>query len=333
MEKDDEVSGEGNSYTAEYWQYDARLGRRWNTDPVVKVHESPYAAFANNPILFIDPSGADTLKINGANNSQWTIFYGEGSETHEISIADYLGEDYKEYNIDIGHQFFDYGFNTPDVLGLDINLGGNLSSLKGEVGLNFTWHTRGEGEDWLEPDIYFYVGYGGSISKGSLTDFGKVLARMNGANESSAGISVSVLWGNYEKHLANGNVIKGSGKDLTNSESWTGYFWTQSYGVPVYGPWGAVYGNFTSDNPFDGSDDNNFHWRGHSIGVSFALGQASKMPKLKLTNFKELKNGFSAEFTEQYYWLIHASDDKPDFVDDVLQWWRGNVSYPSYSYP
>ena len=48
QEKDDEIAGEGNSYTAEFWQYDSRLGRRWNIDPVVKYHESPYACFANN---------------------------------------------------------------------------------------------------------------------------------------------------------------------------------------------------------------------------------------------------------------------------------------------
>ncbi len=60
QEEDDEVSGSGNSYTAEYWQYDSRLGRRWNIDPVVKYHESPYASFANNPIWLIDPTGADT---------------------------------------------------------------------------------------------------------------------------------------------------------------------------------------------------------------------------------------------------------------------------------
>ncbi len=64
QEKDNEVYGEGNSYSAEYWQYDARLGRRWNVDPVVKVHESPYATFANNPIWFVDPSGADWFVSN-----------------------------------------------------------------------------------------------------------------------------------------------------------------------------------------------------------------------------------------------------------------------------
>jgi hypothetical protein len=58
QEKDDEVYGsDGTSYTAEYWQYDSRLGRRWNIDPVVKPWESPYACFNNSPIRIADPDG------------------------------------------------------------------------------------------------------------------------------------------------------------------------------------------------------------------------------------------------------------------------------------
>ena len=67
QEKDDEVSGTGNSYTAQFWQYDSRIARRWNIDPVVKPHESPYVAFSNNPIWFVDPNGADTLDFVAAN--------------------------------------------------------------------------------------------------------------------------------------------------------------------------------------------------------------------------------------------------------------------------
>jgi RHS repeat-associated protein len=62
QEKSDEVKGEGNSYTAEFWEYDPRLMRRWNVDPIDKEYESPYAAFGNNPIWNIDPTGADTAK-------------------------------------------------------------------------------------------------------------------------------------------------------------------------------------------------------------------------------------------------------------------------------
>ena len=59
QEKSEEIKGEGNSYTAEFWEYDPRLVRRWNVDPIMKPWESPYAAFNNNPISIIDPKGLD----------------------------------------------------------------------------------------------------------------------------------------------------------------------------------------------------------------------------------------------------------------------------------
>ncbi|UYQ95401.1 hypothetical protein MKQ68_09855 [Chitinophaga horti] len=62
QEKSDEIKGEGNSYTAEFWEYDSRLARRWNIDPVVKHYESPYASLGNNPVNYSDPDGADTAK-------------------------------------------------------------------------------------------------------------------------------------------------------------------------------------------------------------------------------------------------------------------------------
>lgn len=43
--------------TAMYWEYDSRIGRRWNIDPVLKVGESPYLCFSGNPILLSDPNG------------------------------------------------------------------------------------------------------------------------------------------------------------------------------------------------------------------------------------------------------------------------------------
>jgi hypothetical protein len=55
------VLGEGVSLTAEFWQYDSRLGRRWNVDPVFKEKESPYACFAGNPVWYADRFGADTI--------------------------------------------------------------------------------------------------------------------------------------------------------------------------------------------------------------------------------------------------------------------------------
>lgn len=63
-EKDNEIKGDGNSYGAEYWEYDPRIGRSWNLDPKPNVSLSPYNCFAGNPIWFRDPKG-DTLVING----------------------------------------------------------------------------------------------------------------------------------------------------------------------------------------------------------------------------------------------------------------------------
>ena len=40
-----------------FWEYDSRLGRRWNLDPIQLESESPYACFGNNPILYSDPNG------------------------------------------------------------------------------------------------------------------------------------------------------------------------------------------------------------------------------------------------------------------------------------
>ena len=57
QEKDNEVSGEGNSYTAQYWQYDSRLGRRWNRDPITYPWQSAYSTNNNNPIVYTDPTG------------------------------------------------------------------------------------------------------------------------------------------------------------------------------------------------------------------------------------------------------------------------------------
>lgn len=77
QKRDDEIYGKGNSYSAEYWQYDSRLGRRWNVDPIVKIHESPYAAFANNPIFLIDPTGADTISTSNKAGSEIGGLFGE----------------------------------------------------------------------------------------------------------------------------------------------------------------------------------------------------------------------------------------------------------------
>ena len=60
QENDWEIKGWGNSYGAQYWEYDSRIGRRWNLDPRPTVGISENSAFNNNPIRFSDPLGDTT---------------------------------------------------------------------------------------------------------------------------------------------------------------------------------------------------------------------------------------------------------------------------------
>jgi hypothetical protein len=64
--KDDEIYGTGNAYTAEFWEYDPRIGRRWN--PEVKAAKFPswsvYSVLGDNPIRNIDRNGDDWWVLN-----------------------------------------------------------------------------------------------------------------------------------------------------------------------------------------------------------------------------------------------------------------------------
>ena len=75
MERDDEVSGAGNSYTTEFRQYDSRLGRWLSLDPLMAKypHQSPYVAFNNNPIYFIDPNGLEAIVEVDKENKTMTV--------------------------------------------------------------------------------------------------------------------------------------------------------------------------------------------------------------------------------------------------------------------
>lgn len=64
MEADDEIKNiKGSSYTTEFRQYDPRVGRWMSLDPLMDQFPwmSPYVAFDNNPIYFVDPFGLSAV--------------------------------------------------------------------------------------------------------------------------------------------------------------------------------------------------------------------------------------------------------------------------------
>lgn len=70
QEKDDEVYGTGNAYTATFWEYDPRVGRRWNLDPKTQISFSDYSCFGDNPIINVDPRGDYFFGLFGSTKAQ-----------------------------------------------------------------------------------------------------------------------------------------------------------------------------------------------------------------------------------------------------------------------
>ena len=78
-EKDDEIKGEGNSYTTAYRFYDPRIARWQSVDPLAEKYPgySSYCYVMNNPINAIDPDGRVVIFVNGqhagdgGNSSYW----------------------------------------------------------------------------------------------------------------------------------------------------------------------------------------------------------------------------------------------------------------------
>jgi hypothetical protein len=68
-----------NTTTALFWEYDSRIVKRWNVDPILKPWESPYAAFGNNPIRMVDPNGSDWYENNKTHKAK----YFKGSKSHK----------------------------------------------------------------------------------------------------------------------------------------------------------------------------------------------------------------------------------------------------------
>ncbi len=48
-----------NTTSAEFWEFDSRVMRRWNVDPVIKLWQSPYVCFSNSPTSRSDLNGDD----------------------------------------------------------------------------------------------------------------------------------------------------------------------------------------------------------------------------------------------------------------------------------
>ncbi len=100
QEQDNEIAGIGNIMTAEFWMYDARLGRRWNMDPVVHEEFSPFCVLFNSPIQWNDPFGDDPPKRLSLASRVWNGIRGRGYENRANRFAVENNIDERRIHID-----------------------------------------------------------------------------------------------------------------------------------------------------------------------------------------------------------------------------------------
>lgn len=91
-EKDDEVKGDGNSYTTHFRLLDPRIGRWLTIDPKTCAFESPYVSMGNNPIVYNDVFG-DSIPTR----------FLDGFKKLDQVPADFQNMMMKEYGLEIGY--------------------------------------------------------------------------------------------------------------------------------------------------------------------------------------------------------------------------------------
>ena len=91
MEKDDEMKGAGNHYTSHFRQYDPRTGRWFSLDDLKEKYpySSPYVAFMDNPIFFIDSNGDRVYHFSKTTNSnKVAVIHVTKSDINEKGLVD-----------------------------------------------------------------------------------------------------------------------------------------------------------------------------------------------------------------------------------------------------
>lgn len=173
-EMDNEVKGEGNSYTTEFRQLDPRLGRWLTLDPKSAKYpsESPYSSMGNNPIWLNDQLGDDYgisvikdsetgktksvtiqatvyIKGDGANDKRAKILNKKAKDTYKSEVVDGV-----QVNIKVNYVY------DPSKKPEDLQLGENLLTFK-----------KGEGRSFVSPRSNQQTGNTGEITNSGKRDY------------------------------------------------------------------------------------------------------------------------------------------------------------------
>ena len=166
MEQDRELSGNGNSYTTFYRQYDPRLGRWLSPDPLASNFpwQSPYIGMDNNPVLLSDPFGDCTECPDGKKEGQ-----AHTSQEKYISPTDGIEIDRPvDWNYHSGSELADAGWYQAKAYQDIINGMGQADGMAAE---NFAVSTQ-----WFSDDTEFTEGWEKQFSETYKNGFAQGIA-------------------------------------------------------------------------------------------------------------------------------------------------------------
>jgi len=269
-----------------YRNYDYAIGRFMSVDPLAEKYpyNGVYNFSENKVVAYRELEGLESLKVIGANDSEWYIIFDPSIDKHyQINLSDY------NLNLDIGNLYLNLNLKLPDAIGIDINLSasGGIAGIEG--GINFIWHPK---EESFLPEVFIYDGE----------------QIRNETNDLSAAFTISLLVAMaYDKE---GNRLEDLNW-INDGRNWTGDFFVSSLSL---GEELVISGSyFTSSNLIGDQKDN--YWSGFSFGVGIgmsssggALKALSILKKSKIKDFiKSIKKGQAGYLHKQTYWMIYGN--------------------------
>ena len=247
QEKSDEISGVGNHTTALYWEYDSRLGRRWNLDPKPQISISDYAVNRNNLILYSDING----DVANFYNSQGKLIgsMDDGNKYITPTIVN-------DRNITSAAKMIaDKTHNVADVQKLGLTY--DVKAIGAFYNKSLTKQAKYVGSESLKNKLTGATSIerdGKTITAKDLhPEIGTVLINKNGVISPSTGEPNC----NDNMTSCNPDMAKNNTGDQTVT-NFAGYIHTHPEGFTVYNKMGFTTYSFDPDNPSDKDGDRTF---------------------------------------------------------------------------
>ena len=250
-----------------------------------------------------------TFVIRGKDGTYLGIAFGDGRQAQEVNLYDHLPADRVPV---LGNYVLSLTGIIPDAIGIDIgaaagvglSLGTSVSFTPLMGGINLIWHTRGEGNRWMYPELHVYHGLSAetdttsplsAVSKGSI------------GLKASAAVQVVLAWA--RTYDGEGRHRPASDAWVANGYNWTGSFWSVGLSVPI--PPYTLVGSAYQSVPFGENPRSTTVWRGVSFGIGVSGDRqiiGKKLDINKIVNWKD----FAGSISKTEYGLAYGNGN--DFI-------------------